>query len=178
MLFSAFWEMEYIPENCRTARIIALFKGGKRDSSIPTNYRPISISDALAKLYDAILTHRLKHLLTHVLVDCQYGGRKGLGCNLQLIRVDEYLLNTVYRLISGCHEGLNKSNKRKRGEGGRGDRVGKPTLQEIKRVQVNCIYKCTCRPTVKLLAHKGMLNEDFSRSFQTRMNQKVTQCWV
>ena len=90
-LFNAFWNIGYIPENCRTAKIVAIFKGGNRDASIPTNYKPISICDALAKLYDDILTHRLKHLLAGSLDDRQYGGRRGMGCNLQLIRVAEYL---------------------------------------------------------------------------------------
>ena len=91
MIFNAFWDAEYIPENCRTAKIIPLFKGGGKDASSPLSYRPISICDVLAKLYDSIITYRLKRLLECKIDERQYGGRSGLGCNLQLIRIAEYL---------------------------------------------------------------------------------------
>ena len=48
------------PENGTTAKVVPIFKKGKRDN--PTNYRPISILTCFAKIFERIIYKRPVHL--------------------------------------------------------------------------------------------------------------------
>ena len=51
------------PDAWRFAILVLLLKGSSVDSSLPTNYRGISLLSALAKLFANILEHRLTKFL-------------------------------------------------------------------------------------------------------------------
>ena len=53
--------------------------------------------------------------------------------------------------------------------------MGKPTLWETKKECNHGIGKWAQSPTEKLLAHKGMLDEDFSRGLHLGVDENVTQ---
>ena len=60
----------------KIARVIPLFKSGKRD--IFTNYRPISFFPAFSKILERLMYNRLLRFLNvaKILSDNQYGFRK------------------------------------------------------------------------------------------------------
>ena len=69
----------YIPEDLNTGRVKLLFKGG--DHLNPSNYRPITVSSVIVKLFTKIYGARLSEVLEKegILNDCQIGFRPGRG---------------------------------------------------------------------------------------------------
>ena len=69
----------YIPEDLNTGRVKLLFKGG--DHLNPANYRPITVSSVIVKLFTKIYGARLSEVLEkeNILNDCQIGFRPGRG---------------------------------------------------------------------------------------------------
>ena len=69
----------YIPEDLNTGRVKLLFKGG--DHLNPANYRPITVSSVLVKLFTKIYGARLSEVMEkeNILNDCQIGFRPGRG---------------------------------------------------------------------------------------------------
>ena len=76
-----------IPENGTTAKVVPIFKKGKRDN--PTNYRPISILTCFAKILERIIYKRLFTFLKkhNVILDSQYGFQSNRSTNHALIDV-------------------------------------------------------------------------------------------
>ena len=66
----------FFPDECKTARVIPLYKNGQRN--VPGNYRPISVLPAISKIMERILYDQLYNYLTKFgfLSDCQFGFRK------------------------------------------------------------------------------------------------------
>ena len=65
----------YYPDNWSIGRIVSIHKKG--DINNPANYRGITISSALGKLFNSILNNRLCHFLeTNILCEEQSGFRK------------------------------------------------------------------------------------------------------
>ena len=64
------------PDTLKTAKVLPLHKGGKRDNV--SNYRPISIIPAVSKIYERAMYNRLSDFLSNqnILSDCQFGFRK------------------------------------------------------------------------------------------------------
>ena len=75
------------PENGTTAKVVPIFKKGKRDN--PTNYRPISILTCFAKILERIIYKRLFTFLKkhNVILDSQYGFQSNRSTNHALIDV-------------------------------------------------------------------------------------------
>ena len=65
-----------------------LFKTGKDDRSDPKNYRGISLTDTLGKIFEKILFDRIMFFLNDndILSPLQYGGRKTVGATLQVMK--------------------------------------------------------------------------------------------
>ena len=62
-----------VPDQCKKAKVIALFKGG--DSENPGSYRPISIISAIAKVLETIVKTRIMiHISSNrILSKSQFG---------------------------------------------------------------------------------------------------------
>ena len=78
-----------IPDDWLLANIVPVFKKGNR--SIPSNYRPISLTSICCKLMEHVLySSIMSHLCEHqILSEQQYGFRQGHSCETQLINVVE-----------------------------------------------------------------------------------------
>ncbi|CAH1247588.1 Hypp7951 [Branchiostoma lanceolatum] len=74
-----------VPEDWRTANIAPIFKKG--DRTMPSNYRPVSLTSVCGKVLEHIVhSHMMKHLDTYgILSPAQHGFRKGLSCESQLV---------------------------------------------------------------------------------------------
>lgn len=74
----------HFPSQLKYARVVPVFKKGKRDD--PENYRPISITPILSKVYEIAFRHRLLLFLktNNILSPHQFGFREGL-CTYDLL---------------------------------------------------------------------------------------------
>jgi hypothetical protein len=80
-----------IPKAWKISRVSAIHK---KDSELdPTNYRPISISDAVGKLLEALLNVQMSDYLSHHALLCnnQFGFRKSMSCQDAVVHLTEGL---------------------------------------------------------------------------------------
>ena len=87
-----------IPTIWRQSKIIAILKPGK-DSSIPKNYRPISLLCHAYKLYERMILNRIAPTIEQHLIKEQAGFRSGKSCTSQL-------LNLTQHIEDGYEEGM------------------------------------------------------------------------
>ena len=74
----------------RQSNIIAILKPGK-DSTIPKNYRPISLLCHTYKLYERLILNRVSPLLEQHLIKEQAGFRPGKSCTSQLLNLTQHI---------------------------------------------------------------------------------------
>ena len=77
--FTAMLTFSYCPPDMKKGEIIVLHKGGNKAHNDPNNYRAITLSSVLLKLYEAIILYRMK-LSANPINDLQGGFRQGMGC--------------------------------------------------------------------------------------------------
>ena len=84
-----------IPKIWKTATISAIFKKG--DKSLPSNYRPISLTCILCKVLESIIRdHIIDHMNTHNLFSSkQFGFISGRSTTLQLLHVVEKITSYI-----------------------------------------------------------------------------------
>ena len=87
-----------IPAVWRQSKIMAILKLGK-DSSIPKNYRPISLLCHAYKLYERMLMNKIASVIEQHLIKEQVGFRSGKSCTSQL-------LNLTQHIEDGYEEGM------------------------------------------------------------------------
>ena len=92
-LFNACMSMGIFPDCFKTAEIIPLHKGGKKE--IKTNYRPISLLPQFGKLFEKVIAARITSFLDKhkLLVQNQYGFRKHYSTELAVSEVYNKLLD-------------------------------------------------------------------------------------
>ena len=95
MLNICFKEIK-IPTIWRQSKIIVILKPGK-DSSIPKNYRPLSLLCHTYKLYERMILDRIAPTIEQHLIKEQAGFRSGKSCTSQL---SPTLFNIYIRTIS------------------------------------------------------------------------------
>lgn len=76
-LFNGILRLHYIPSSFLCSLIIPLFKGGGKDPTLPNNYRGISLSSNLSKLFERLLLPRLQSKLLSLIHPLQGGFRPG-----------------------------------------------------------------------------------------------------
>ncbi|GBM74695.1 putative RNA-directed DNA polymerase from transposon BS, partial [Araneus ventricosus] len=89
----------YFPKCWKTAVVVPIPKPNS-DLSLPQNYRPISLLSCLSKVFESVLLRRLNQFLddNNIIISEQFGFRKKLSTNHQLVRVTELI-----------HDGFEKS---------------------------------------------------------------------
>ena len=93
-----------IPTVWRQSTSIAILKPGK-DSSIPKNYRPISLLCHTYTLYEKMILNRIAPAIKHHLIKEQAGFRSGKSCISQLLNLTQHIKN-------GYEEGMITGSKR------------------------------------------------------------------
>ena len=83
------------PEHLKKARIIPIFKTGKKNDI--NNYRPISILPAFSKIFEKVIAARLNHYLesNNLLSKCQHGFRKNHSTETAVLN----FVNNVYKYL-------------------------------------------------------------------------------
>ena len=79
-LFSAMLEMSYIPLGMKRGIIITLFKGGNKNRKDPNNYRAITLTSCISKIFEKILLERMQATVSLRPHHLQGGFQQGLGC--------------------------------------------------------------------------------------------------
>ena len=78
-LFNATFLSGHIPASFRHGLIIPIPKGNNKDLSIPTNYRGITLSSVIGKIFEKVLLHHLTEQQSQ-LNPLQGGFRSGFSC--------------------------------------------------------------------------------------------------
>ena len=78
-LFSAMLSYSHCPIDMKKGDIIVLHKGGNKSYSDPNNYRAITLSSVVLKLYESVILSRMKQS-RYIINDLQGGFREGMGC--------------------------------------------------------------------------------------------------
>ena len=89
LLFTDMYNMGYVPANLKKGIIITLHKGGRKSKSDPNNYRAITLSSCILKLFERILLQRAEAALNVPISPLQGGFRAGLGCNMSSLMLRE-----------------------------------------------------------------------------------------
>ena len=82
-----------IPADWKVANVVALHKKGPRN--LAGNYRPVSLTSILCKLYEKLIR---KHLLNHVepfIVEEQHGFVSGRSCTSNLLESLDYIIDMI-----------------------------------------------------------------------------------
>jgi hypothetical protein len=87
VLYNKCFELKNIPTVWKSANVTPVFKKGNR--SFPENYRPISLTSVLCKMFEHIVTSNLATFLeaNNLFCNDQFGFRKNRSCEFQLHRV-------------------------------------------------------------------------------------------
>jgi len=91
-VFNHIWVTGNFPSEWREATIVAIPKPGK-DSSNPSNYRPIALTSCLCKTMERMVNARLMWMLEDkgLLASVQCGFRKGRSTNDHLVRFESFV---------------------------------------------------------------------------------------
>ena len=91
VIFQQSYDTGQVPTDWLQANVTAVFKKG--DKTVPSNYRPVSLTCILCKTMEHILFSQImRHLDSHnVLVNYQHGFRKNHSCETQLLATMEEL---------------------------------------------------------------------------------------
>jgi Reverse transcriptase (RNA-dependent DNA polymerase) len=87
LIFKKCFDLSTIPSKWKVANVTPIFKKGSRSS--PENYRPISLTSVVCKMFEHIITSNLATYLeqNNLFNKDQFGFRKNRSCELQLHRV-------------------------------------------------------------------------------------------
>ena len=89
-----------IPTIWRQSKVIAILKPGK-DSSIPKNYRPISLLCHTYKLYDRMILNRIAHAIKQHLLKEHAGFRSGKSCTSRFPNLKQHIEDGYEGMITG-----------------------------------------------------------------------------
>ena len=108
-------ESNKFPKLWRKSRVIAILKPGK-DSSLPKNYRPISLLCHTYKLFERMLLNRLNPITEDAIIQEQSGFRSGKSCTSQLLNLTQHIedgfeksaiTGTVFVDLSAAYDTVN-----------------------------------------------------------------------
>ena len=94
-----FWRLSLdtgcIPPNLKLSNVIPIYKGGDRCS--PENYRPISLTSHVSKMFEKVVTKALTKYLesTDLFNQSQHGFRQGRSCLSQLLEHQQKILHAL-----------------------------------------------------------------------------------
>ncbi|MES9879927.1 MAG: reverse transcriptase domain-containing protein, partial [Sedimenticola sp.] len=82
VLYSSMIYNSYTPANMKRGKIITLHKGGKKRKDDPNNYRAITLSSTILKVFERILYNKIIDSNSNQLSSLQGGFQKGMGCTM------------------------------------------------------------------------------------------------
>ena len=92
VFYTEMYNYGYIPSALKEGIIITLHKGGNKSKTDPNNYRAITLSSAILKLFERILLGKVENSITKPLNWLQGGFRPNIGCNMTSVMLKECIL--------------------------------------------------------------------------------------
>ena len=89
LLINLMYWFSYIPVSLKYGTIITLHKGNGKRKDVPKNYRAITLSSSILKLYERILLKRLQNCISKPLHPLQGGFQKKMGSMMTSLIVKE-----------------------------------------------------------------------------------------
>ena len=89
VLFSDMYNYSYIPKSMKRGTIITLHKGGRKSKKDPNNYRAITLTSAVLKLFERLVLDKLYDSLERPFSSMQGGFRPATGCNMSSLMLKE-----------------------------------------------------------------------------------------
>ncbi|MCG8035004.1 MAG: reverse transcriptase family protein, partial [Candidatus Thiodiazotropha taylori] len=89
LLFNDMYSCGYVPDRLKRGIIVTIHKGGKKSKTDPDNYRAVTLSSCILKLFERLLLHRVESALSIPLNSMQGGFRATLGCNMSSLMLRE-----------------------------------------------------------------------------------------
>lgn len=95
LIFNSCLKLGYFPKSWKISKVIAISKPGK-DSSLAKNYRPISLLSCLGKIFEKLISHKLRaHTQrNNIIPKCQFGFQPGLSTTHQLDRLKKDIISS------------------------------------------------------------------------------------
>lgn len=92
-VFNKCIELNFWPNSFKSAKVIPILKSGKSPTDAH-NYRPISLLNALGKIYERIIYHKLTEFIEEngLLPKFQFGFRKGHSTIHQAMRIKQHII--------------------------------------------------------------------------------------
>ena len=90
--YTEMYNFGYIPAPLKQGIIITLHKGGRKSKTDPNNYRAITLSSVILKLFERLLLERVEKNITKPLNWLQGGFRANIGCNMTSVMLRECIL--------------------------------------------------------------------------------------
>lgn len=92
-IFNKCIEISYWPASFKIAKVVPILKSGKSPAD-PQNYRPISLLNAIGKILERIIYHRLIEIIEerNLLPEFQFGFRKGHSTTHQAMRIKQHII--------------------------------------------------------------------------------------
>ena len=102
LLFTKSLEEGSVPELCKRAAVVPIYKGGER--SDPSNYRPISLTPILMKVMEKIVREQIVNFMTdnNLFNQTQHGFMRGRSCLSALLSVYDQLMQNLSECPSSC----------------------------------------------------------------------------
>ena len=96
MLFNKSLSEGIIPDALKRAAILPVFKSG--DRSLPANYRPISLTPIIMKIFERIVRKQIVNFLTqhNIFITTQHGFREGRSCLSALLNVYDDIMSSLF----------------------------------------------------------------------------------
>lgn len=96
VLFTKFINESYVPDIWKASNVVPIFKG-KGDVSDPSNYRPISLTPTLSRLFERVMRNLIMTDLKSRLSDSQHGFRSNRSTVTNLLIAYDFVSNQVDR---------------------------------------------------------------------------------
>ena len=92
LLYTDMYNYGYIPDSLKKGIIITIHKGGRKSKLDPNNYRAVTLSSSILKLFERILLNLAESALNVPLNIMQGGFRANISCNMSSIMLRECIL--------------------------------------------------------------------------------------
>ena len=89
VLFNMMFQLSYVPIDLKKGIIVTLHKGGGKPKDDPRNYRAITLSSCILKLYESVLLKEIKCNLQTTVHRLQGGFQSNLGCIMTSVLLRE-----------------------------------------------------------------------------------------
>ena len=97
ILFNGILRLHYVPSSFTCSLIIPLFKGGGKDPTLPNNYRGISLSSNLSKVFERLLLPHFQSRLLSLVHPLQGGFRPGYSTSHTSFVLHEAIAECKYQ---------------------------------------------------------------------------------